>query len=258
MSLVQFIHDNSPVTNLPDLLGWHHNNPLGISPLAQLIIIFVLVAVMEAFDYMIRHREKPQYYPVLYALLGVSVVAVFYYCFQNGLPLLTDSVQENQPCIGWFCQPSIVGWPWAIVGLIALTFVIYSLLCAVMQVAAQLSVEAGLIEDKPWKEWKWALFIVLLGCAVVGISYYFNQAVSSWAFLAFNVLLVAFVIFKIVYDCIRCRNIFWSLLIGLTFLIGITATYMLTLECLRGLIFLLVLFMVFFSRAKARKKKKKE
>lgn len=31
------------LTNLPDLLGLHIGNPLGLSPLAMLIIIFVLV-----------------------------------------------------------------------------------------------------------------------------------------------------------------------------------------------------------------------
>ena len=64
------------IANLPDMLGWHIGNPLGLGSIAMLLIILVLVETMSVFDYFIRHRDKPQFYPVLYTLFGVSLLAV--------------------------------------------------------------------------------------------------------------------------------------------------------------------------------------
>lgn len=264
MDISQYITQNSPITNLPDLLNLHHNNPLGISPIIQLIFIFVVVEVMNIFDYQIRNKDKQQYYPVLYILLGVSLAAVYYYCFQSGLKeVLVEGLQLKKPCIGWFCQHEVVGWGWAVVGIVMLTHVIYCLLCAVMQVSAQLSVEAKMIEGKKWKEWKWALAILLLGVTVTGISYvnirtFISPEFSSWSFIIMVAALTLFSLFKIIADSIRCHNFLWGLLIGVTTFIGLIATMMLTLECLRGLLFFIVVLVIFFSKAKASKKKTKE
>ena len=70
---------------------------------------------------------------------------------------------KSKAIIGWFCQPEFVGWPLAIVGLLLTVVVAYSVLIAVMQVVAQLTVEAKLVEGKKWKEWKGALAIFLAG-----------------------------------------------------------------------------------------------
>lgn len=277
MSFVEYLNTNSPITNLPDLINLHHGNPLGISPLAQIIAIFVVVMVLAFFNYKIRYRDQSQYYPVLYALLGLSLVMIYYYCFQSTLPLQRmhgtvysptdglnamtgDVINPNaatggRPCIGWFCYPEIVGWPIAIVSLIVLAYVIFVLISACMQVAAQLSVEAHLVEGKPWKEWKVAVFILLLGVLLTALLGFIGPRATTWTLFGFQIVLLLFVLYKIIADSIRCHNFWWGLLIGLTFYIGIVACMMLSLECLRGAIFFIVVLAAFLTNAKARKKK---
>lgn len=265
MGLVQYLHDGAPFANLTDMLNWHHGNPLGIGMVAQLVIILLLVEAMAVVNYFIRYRGKSQYYPALYTLLFFAVVAIYYYCFQDGMP--TSYVKfsaEWKECLGWFCKPDPMLWPdgtqmhlgWgvAIVNTLLLTHVIYTMLCAVMQVAAQLSVEAKMIEGKKWKEWKIALGIVLAGVTAYGVGYYINPYVAAWSLFISQVLLAGFVIYKIVVDTMRCKNLLWGLLIGLTFYMGMVATMILSLECMRGLIFFLVVIISFLSTAKARKK----
>lgn len=258
MNYTQYILENSPITNIPELFNIHHGNPLGINPIAQLVFIFIVVEVMGCFNFFIRQRGKSQYYPVLYSLLFVSLVSIYYYCFQADFPsaLITGSNIEK-PCIGWFCQYAKVGWGWAIVNLTLLTHVIYSLLCAIMQVAAQLSVEADMIEGKKWKEWKIELGILLLGVMFVEISFFVSPILSSWSLLVLLICIAIFVIFKIIADSIRCHNFLWGFLIGITFFVGIIAAMMLTIECLRGLIFMFAVFLTIFSMAKASKKEPK-
>ena len=84
--MIDYFVSESPITNLNDFLGWSHSNPLGVSPLFQVLFIFVVVEVMEFFNYRIRHTGKVQYYPVLYVLFVVATLAMRYYCFQDGLP----------------------------------------------------------------------------------------------------------------------------------------------------------------------------
>lgn len=253
MNIAQHIQ-NDVITNIPDLLNLQHGNPLGISPIAQLIIIFVLVEVMAVFDFLIRKRDKAKFYPVLYTLLFLSFVAIYYYCFQADLPEVTIAGIET-PCIGWFCQHSYVGWGIAVFTLAALTHVVYELLCAIMQVAAQLSVEANMIKGKKWKEWKIALGILLLGVSVIGVSSFISNTFAAWSLLILIIVLALFAIYKILIDSIRCHNPLWGILIGLTYFLGIIAILMLTIECIRGFIFLLAFFIAIFSLAKASKKK---
>ncbi len=59
------------LTNLPDLLGLHIGNPLGLSPLAMLIIIFVLVCTMTLFNHQVRYCGRDRLYPVLFTLFGL-------------------------------------------------------------------------------------------------------------------------------------------------------------------------------------------
>lgn len=256
MNIAQHIQ-NDVITNIPDLLNLQHGNPLGLSPIAQLIIIFVLVEVMAVFDFFIRRRGKDQFYPVLYTLLFLSFVSIYYYCFQSGLPEVTISGIDT-PCLGWFCQHTKVGWGVAIFTLAALTHVIYALLCAIMQVAAQLSVEADMIKGKKWKEWKIALGILLLGVSIIGVSSFISNTFAAWTLLVLIIVLAAFALYKIIADSIRCHNPLWGILIGLTYFLGIIAILMFTIECIRGLIFLLAFFIAIFSLAKASKKKPTE
>ena len=239
------------LSNLPDLLGLHFGNPLGLSPLAMLIIIFVVVSVMTVFNHQIRYNDGGRFYPTLYTLFGVALVAVFYYAFQADLPKLDDNA-----CIGWHCRSSIVGLTWAIVGIALTIFASFCLFIATMQIVAQLSVEAGMsLEEKRWKEWKWGLAIVLFGISVAGIAFEINKTVGSWGLLVTSLLTVAFVIFKIVRDTLYCGNFLWALLIGIVFLLGTAASMMLFLEVTHACVYLIVFLVAFFAMAKARKKK---
>lgn len=242
----------STLTNLSDLLGLHIGNPLGLTPLAMLIIIFVVVAVMSVFNHQIRYFDGARFYPVLYTLFGVSLVAVFYYVFQVELPKIGDTA-----CIGWHCRSNLVGSvAWAIVGIALTTLVSFGLFIATMQIVAQLSVEAGMsLEEKRWKEWKWGLAIVLFGVSVTGISFEIDQTVGSWALLVTALVTVAFVIFKIVRDTIYCGKFLWALLIGLAFLLGAAASMALFLEVIHACVYLTVFLVAFLASAKARKKK---
>ena len=242
----------STLTNLPDLLGLHFGNPLGLTPLAMLIIIFVVVGVMTYFNHQIRYRDGGRYYPVLYTLFGVSLVAVFYYVFQADLPKIEDTA-----CIGWHCRSSLVGGvAWAVVGIVLTSIVSFGLFIATMQIVAQVSVEAGMsLEEKRWKEWKWGLGIVLFGMAVTGIAFEINHNIGSWALLVTALATVAFVIFKIVRDTIYCHNFLWALLIGVVFLLGTAASMVLFLEVIHACVYLTIFLVAFLAMAKARKKK---
>ena len=280
MSLIEYFNTNSPITNIPDLLGLHHANPLGISPLVQILSILIVVEVMAVINYRIRYKGNSNLYPALYALLGIVLLMVYYYCFQSTLPLQRthatlyapteglstmpadvlnpDATRGGKPCIGWFCYPEIVGWPVAILSLVILSQVIFTILSACMQVAAQLSVEAKLTEGKPWKEWKVAVYILLLGVLFTALAAFVGPRTTTWTLFGFQIVLFGVVIYKIVADSLRCHNLYWGLLIGLTFYIGIVACMMLSLECLRGAIFFVVVLFAVLTNAKARKKKVKK
>ncbi len=240
------------ITNIPDLLGFHIGNPLGLSPLVMLVIIFVLVAVMSVFNYQIRFRDGGRYYPALYTLFTLSLLAVFYYIFQADLPEIAGT-----PCIGWICRTSLAGGiVWAILGVILTTLVSFGIFIATMQIVAQVSVEAGMsLQEKRWKEWKWGLAIVLMGVCISGIAYEISRPVAGWAMVVTALLTVAFVIFKIVRDSIYCGNFLWALLIGLVFLLGTAASMALFLEVIHACVYLVVFLAVFMAQAKARKKK---
>lgn len=263
MSIAQYIAENNPILNVPDLFNLYHSNPLGINPIVQLIFIFLVVEVMGVFNYQIRYKNKMQFYPVLYSLLAVAEFSIYYYCFQSGLgsygeyQITNAGTSVSKPIIAWFCSPSIVGWGVAIPCTIALIHVTYTLMSAVMQTAAQLTVEAKMIEGKKWKEWKAFMLLMMLGVLVIGVCSYipdFN-IIASWTILITLILMTVFVIVKMVLDTIRSHSFKWGFFIGLTFWIGSIAAFILILDCFRGLVILLVFFMAFFSRIKARKKK---
>ncbi len=237
--------------NLPDLLGLHISNPLGLSPLVMLIIILILVFVMTVFNHQIRFRDGGRFYPALYTLFGLSLLAVFYYVFQADLPMA-----DGTPCIGWHCRSALAGsLAWSIVGMALTTMVSFGIFIATMQIVAQVSVEAGMsLEEKLWKEWKWGLAIVLLCVSVSGIGYAINHTFAGWAMLVTVILTVAFTIFKIVRDTIKCGNFFWALLIGIVFLLGTAASMALFLEVVHACVYLVVFLAAYMARAKARKK----
>lgn len=259
MSLVDFISTNAPITNLhelPGLMGLQHNNPLGFPLWLQLVIILVLTELMGVVNWRVRHKGESQYYPLLYTLLALTLLACGYYCFQCTFPeykVWPDL--DPRPFIGWFCMPSIVGWPLAIAMLVLLSHVIYCIISAVMQTTAQINVEAGFTEGKPWKEWKIEVFTMIIAALLTTVALFASYTASSWMLIVGEVAIVLFVVYKIIADTIRSRKFGWSLLTGIVFLAGIEVCYMLTLECLRGCVFFIVLLAAFLTQAKARKKK---
>ena len=135
------------------------------------------------------------------------------------------------------------------------TMVSFGIFIATMQIVAQVSVEAGMsLEEKLWKEWKWGLAIVLLGVSVSGIGYAINYTFAGWAMLITVILTVAFTIFKIVRDTIKCGNFLWALLIGVVFLLGTAASMALFIEVIHACVYLVVFLAAYMARAKARKK----
>ena len=259
MSLVEYIAENAPITNLhelPGLSALQHDNPLGLPLWLQLVIIFVLTETMGFVNWRVRHKGESQYYPLLYTLLGVTLLACGYYCFQCIFPEYKIWPEiDPRPFIGWFCMPNIVGWPLALVLLVLLTHVIYCIISALMQTVAQLNVEASFTEGKPWKEWKICVFIMIIGALLATVALFASYTVSSWLLIVGEVAIALFVVYKIIADTVRSRKFGWSLLTGLVFFAGITICYMLTLECLRGCVAFIVLLAAFLTQAKARKKK---
>lgn len=201
---------------------------------------------------MIRYRDKSQYYPVLYSLFGLSVLAVFYYVFQADLPTV-----NGEPCIGWHCRSGLAGGlGWAILGIALTTFVAFGIFIAAMQIVAQLSVEAGMsLQEKRWKEWKWGLALVLIGVSASGIGREFNASFGGWALVVTALVAVAFVVFKVVRDAVNCGSLPWALLIGLAWLVGVAASVALMLEVIHACVYLVIFLAAFFAQAKARKKK---
>lgn len=239
------------VANLPDMLGWHIGNPLGMGSIAMLLTIVVLVEAMSVVNYFIRHHGKDRLYPALYALFGVSLLAVFYYAFQADLPTIYKTVKS----IGWFCYSSKVGIGWAIVCVALATHVSLGLLNAVMQITAQLSVDAGMVKGKKWKEWKGGLVVLFVGLTVSAILYTFNHAAAAWA-LAVSVAAVAvYSLVKLVLDTKRSGNFWYSLLIAVVFFLGSVAVTIIMVEVLHACVYLVVFLAAYLTQAKARKKK---
>lgn len=258
MSIIDVIDQKIPIDNIPQLLGWQHGNVLGINSVALLVATLVIIAVMHVFNVQIRYRDKAKYYPVVYALFAVAMVCIYYYCFQGSYEFIKNDEVATTGEIGWFCQPNMVGMTWAIINCVLLMGAIYCLLCATMQITAQLSVEAKMVEGKKWKEWKDVLIVVLVGITVVAVGNKIDVVFGSWALVAFLLITIAFIIFKIVLDAKRCHSVCWGTLIGLTYFVGIIAVSMLVFECLRGILAFLLVVIIFFSMAKARKKKVKK
>ena len=259
MSLVDFISTNAPITNLhelPGLMGLQHNNPFGFPLWLQLAIIFVLVEAMGIVYWRVSRKGDSQLYPLLYTMLGITLVACGYYCFQNNFPEYKVWPElDARPFIGWFCMPSIVGWPLALLMLLLLSHVIYCIISTIMQTMAQLNVEEHFTENKPWKEWKAGVFIMVIGALLTTVALFASYTTSSYLLIVGEIAIILFVIYKIIADTVRSRKFGWSLLTGLIFLLGIEVCYMLTLECLRGCVVFVVILTAFLSQAKARKKK---
>lgn len=260
MAFSEMIANNSPITNLVDLMGLQHGNPLGIAPVWQLVGIGVVALVMEYFLHQIRWRQKPQYYPVMFTLLGVVTLGLYYYCFQSGLPEYFDAAHGGKyTAIAWFCDHNIVGWGWAIVGIVSLIVGLYIVLCAVQQTCAQLTMYADpkLVKTKPWKELKLGVYVAMLPVVMVLIGLLISVTATSWLFLVGSLLLLAFVVVKSVLDCRRTHSVLWGVGINLTFLVGMIPICILSTGMIENAFAYIIAILALFTGAKARKKEAK-
>ncbi|MBQ4476068.1 MAG: hypothetical protein IKO34_01405 [Bacteroidales bacterium] len=256
MSFIERLSE-SAITNIPDLINLHHSNPLGVNPLGLLIFIFIMAALMELVNFHIRYRDRSKFYPILYTLFGITLISIYYYCFMSDLPIVNR--WGEKPCIGWFCDYDVVGdWGLTILGLVGLVLVVYWMICAVMQVTAEMSVHAGLSEGKKWKEWKWGTVVALagLGASVIVYIAKASAAACSWVLLGSQIAMLLFCLVKLVLDCVRTKSA-WGVAIALVFFLGIEAVIMLSIECMYGAIVFCVAILGAFASAKARKKKPK-
>ena len=256
MSFIERLSE-SAITNIPDLINLHHSNPLGVNPLGLLIFIFIMAALMELVNFHIRYRDRSKFYPILYTLFGITLISIYYYCFISDLPIVNR--WGEKPCIGWFCDYDVVGdWGLTILGLVGLVLVVYWMICAVMQVTAEMSVHAGLSEGKKWKEWKWGTVVALagLGASVIVYIAKASAAACSWVLLGSQIAMLLFCLVKLVLDCVRTKSA-WGVAIALVFFLGIEAVIMLSIECMYGALVFCVAILGAFASAKARKKKPK-
>ena len=257
-TLSEYINANAPMSNLPELLNLHHSNPLGLHPIAIPIFLLVLAVAMHVTTHRIYYNDKRSLYPLLYTLVGVSIVATYYYCFSSDLPLFEDiDLHRKEISVGWFCQRSVVGIGWSMLGEVLLTYVVYIFMTAVMQLVAHLSDTMGMVE-KQWMEWQYVIYVMLLGAAIAGLLDEFAPIAGVWVMVVYQTLMLLMIIAKTVVDIVRTHDVCRSLLVALTFFIGIEAVTMLAIECIEGYIYIFIPVVCIFATVSIHYKKKQE
>lgn len=255
-SLSDYINANAPMTNIPELLGLHHGNPLGLHPIVIPVLLLLLAIGMHITTHQIYYKERRTLYPLLYILAGVAVVATYYYCFSDDLPLFEDyQLRRKEICIGWFCQRSIVGVAWSVIGVVLLTYTVYYFKTGLMQLLANLCDSMGM-EEKQWREWQIFFFVMLFGATVAGVVDEFAPIAGVWIMLAYLLLIVLLTLIKFVVDITRTHNVVRCLLAAVCFLIGIGAVTMLVIECIEGYIYFFLPVIIAFATVSYRYKKK--
>ena len=255
-TLSEYINDNAPMSNIPELLGLHHSNPLGLHPIAIPILLVLLAVAMRVVYLIISKKERRNLYPLLYSLWWLSVAATYYYCFSGDLPLFTDvDLGSSEICVGWFCQRQIVGIGWSLLGVALLSYVAYSMLNILLHVIAHQSDRMGLSE-KQWREWSWIIAVMLLGAVAAGIADDFVPITGIWIMIGYHLVVFLMVLVKLVVDTVRTRLFHRCLLSAVCFLVAFEAVTMLAIECIEGYIYLFVPVVGLFASADARYKKK--
>ena len=229
-TLSDYINTNAPMSNIPELLGLHHGNPLGLHPIAIPILLLMLAVAMRIVNTVIYKKERRKLYPWLYAMWWLSVAATYYYCFSGDLPLFEDvDLGRKEISVGWFCQRQVVGLGWSLVGVALLSFVAYSMFNVLLHVIAHQSDRMGLTE-KQWREWNWIIITMLLGASVAGIADNFVPITGIWIMIAYHVVVFLMVLVKLVVDTMR-THLFWRcLLSAVCFLVVFEAVTMLQEE----------------------------
>ena len=251
-----YITANAPMTNLPELFNLHHSNPLGLHPIVIPIFLLVLAVGMHIVTHNINYKERVNLYPLLYVLVGLAVFSTYYYCFSDDLPYFEDwQLQRKEICVGWFCQRSIVGIGWSMLGEVLLTYIVYCFLSALMQVVAHMSDMIGMVE-KQWLEWRYVIFIMLLGASIAGVADEFAPIAGVWILLAYQALMMLMIFIKMILDTVRYHNFWHSLLTAFCFFVGIEAVTMLAIECLEGYIYVFIPVVCIFANVSIQYKKK--
>lgn len=257
-SLSEYISENAPMTNLPELLGLHHSNPLGLHPIVIPIFLLLLAVAMHCISHRIYFKQRRDLFPWLYTLLVVTTLSTYYYCFSGDLPQFLDwQLRDKEVSVGWFCQQSIVGLGWSLLGEFLLTYVVYAYLSALMMMVEYVSDFRGM-PDKAWHEWEYVIFVMLLGASAAGVADFFAPIAGVWIMIVYQLLMVLITIIKLVVDIARSRNVGRSLFAAISFFIGIEAVTMLVVECIEGYIYIFLPVVIVFSIASTRYRKKQE
>lgn len=255
-TLSEYINANAPMSNIPELLGLHHGNPLGLHPIVVPVLLVVLALAMRILYRYIGKHNRRSLYPVLYGLWWVALAATYYYCFSADLPLFTDDdLGRQEICVGWFCQRQVVGIGWSLLGVVLLTFVVYNMMGVLLHVIAHQSDRMGL-QEKQWREWQWIILTMLLGASAAGIADHFVPITGVWIMIAYHVAVFLMVVAKLIVDTCRTRLFHRCLLSALCFLVAFEAITMLAIECIEGYIYLFIPIVGLFVSADARYKKR--
>ena len=257
-SLSEYINANAPMSNLPELLDLHHSNPLGLHPIAIPIFLLVAAVAMHLTTNRIYHQDKRSLYPLLYTLVALAVVATYYYCFSDDLPLFEDvDLHRKEISVGWFCQRNVVGFGWSILGEVLLTYVVYCFMTALMQLVAHMSDMMGM-EEKQWQEWQAVIFVMILGAAIAGLFDEFAPITGVWIMVVYQALMLLMIVAKMIIDIVRTHNFGRCLLVAATFLVGIEAATMLAIECIEGYIYIFIPVVFIFTTVSVHYKKSKK
>ena len=254
--LSDYINANAPMTNLPELFGLHHSNPLGLPPIAIPAFLLVLAVAMHVISHQIYYKQRGNLFPWLYTLLVVATLSTYYYCFSGDLPQFEDwQLRRKEVSVGWFCQQSIVGLGWSLLGELLLTYVVYCFLSALMLMVEYVSGFRGMAETA-WQEWLYLIFVMLFGAAIAGVADFFAPITGVWIMIGYQLLMLLITIAKLIADIVRSHKVGRCLFAAISLFVGIEAVTMLAIECIEGYIYVFLPVVIIISIASTRYKKK--
>ena len=145
----------------------------------------------------------------------------------------------------------MVGVGWSLLGVVLLSFTVYTMLAVLQHVIAHQSDRMGLV-DKQWNEWTWIIITMLVGASAAGIADDFAPIAGIWIMIAYLVVVLLMVLVKLVVDTVR-THLFWRCLFSaLCFVVVFEAVTMLAIECIEGYIYLFIPIVALFGSADAR------
>ena len=166
-------------------------------------------------------------------------------------------LHRKEISVGWFCQKNIVGFGWALLGELLLTYGVYIFMTALMQLVARMSDRMGMAESQ-WLEWQYVVFVILLGASIAGVVDMFAPITGVWIMLVYQTLVLLMVVAKAIVDMVRTHNPGRCLAVALCFFVGIEAVTMLAIECIEGNIYIFIPVVFIFATVSVHYKKKQE